>query len=58
MTKADYIKCLDDLRAIRKRIKGDAKTVADLAKDSAALEAYRRACMLEAALDKLAPREG
>lgn len=59
MTKAEYIKCLNDLKAIRERIKGNFETVGELSKDNMASDAYRLSIQLEVALDKmLAPDEG
>lgn len=59
MTRAEYSKCLNDLKAIRERIKGNFQTVGELSKDNLASDAYRLSIQLEVALDKmLAPEEG
>lgn len=57
VTKVNYIKCLNELKAIRERIRGDYKTIAELSKDGVASEAYKMTIQLEAALNKLAPGE-
>ena len=55
MTRKDYMKACEKLQEIRKAIREEtgAKSVGDLAQDPAALEAYKLAIKLEAALDKL-----
>ena len=55
MTRKDYMKACEKLQEMRKAIceETGAKSVGDLAKTPAALEAYRLTIKLETALDKL-----